>query len=168
MGNIRLQIISAVLILGFFVVSDSYADKAADIADAQKLAATDDLGPEVVRGEIDMRDVMRPHPDTDVLDTALVFTNPHGKRTVVACTAVNANGQRIGRAFAVVPPRGLRFILASDIANDQDFVGSAICRSRSRLIPSAFVLGAGFSDAPTNIVEGWDRTSMRFPVVASY
>ena len=97
-----------------------------------------------------------------------MFTNPRGQETLVYCVALDADGRALGRARVRVPAQGLRFMLASDLASGVDFIGSAECRSRDRVIPSAFVLGPGLSDATARVNHAWDETRIRFPVIASF
>jgi len=76
-------------------------------------------------------------PDVDVVDTALVFNNPRNHKTLIAWVGYNANGRALGRAYTVVPANGVRFIRASDISNGRDYLGSASCKARARLIPAS-------------------------------
>lgn len=152
------------------IVSSSpvLANDAAIAADAVAIGPGDEVGLEVIRDATELQAMLKKAPDVDVVDTALVFNNPRNHKTLVACVGYNANGRALGRAYTVVPANGVRFIRASDISNGRDFLGSASCKARSRLIPASFIVGVGFSDAPARVVHGWDASSMRFPVVASY
>ena len=144
---------------------------AADLAiatDALRSNDGENLGIQVVRDATEPQAMLKPRPDVDVIDTALIFNNPRRHKTLVACAGYDANGRVLGRAYTVVPANGVRFLRASDISNGRDFIGSAQCKARARVIPSSFVVGVGFSDAPAEIVNGWDNSSMRFPIVASY
>lgn len=140
---------------------------------AQDLATTEaDIGPEIVRDAATLVDVVRPHPDDpDVTDTVLIFTSKSQSRGRALCKAFDKNGNTVGRAWLQVPGRGLRFALASDIANDLDFVGSVQCWASTNLIGSAVLLAAGeLSDLP--VENGRFRTErgrrVLFPVVATY
>ena len=95
-------------------------------------------------------------------------TNPRGAATLVVCAGRNANGRGVGRAKTRVPAHGVRILFASDLSNGRDFIGSATCKSRSRVVPSAFVLGADFSDAKANVSHGWTDSQINFPVVATF
>ncbi len=123
---------------------------------------------EVDRTTDQLRDVIRPVPDPDSTNTALVFNNPRRFDTWVYCVAYDGNGQPVGRARLRVPGNGVRFVFASDMADGRDFVGSAACASRSRVIPSAFIVGGGLTDARAVVNHGWDHTRIRFPVVATF
>lgn len=151
--------------LTLFALAPAYAN---DAANAMKPVGDGDIGIEIARDAAEMRDSMRPQADVDVLNTALVFNNPRGHRALIVCKAKNGNGEKLGRAFTVVPAGGVRIILASDLSDGEDFIGSAICYARSRIIPSAFVLGNAFSDAPTRTNRRRNVTTLRFPIVASY
>ena len=158
---------SAVAICSLLFVTSSYANSDALVADAMAMDG-DDVGFEVTRSESDLQEMLKMERDVDFIDTALVFNNPRGSRTLVACVGYNANGRALGRAYIVVPPNGVRFMRASDISGGRDFLGSAQCKARGRVIPSSFIVGVGFSDAPARVVHGWDDTAIRFPIVASY
>lgn len=144
------------------------ANDAAIAADAVSLEPGDAVGLEITRDASELQAMLKTTPDIDVIDTALVFNNPRNHRTLVACVGYSANGRALGRAYTVVPANGVRFIRASDISNGRDFLGSASCKARARIIPASFIVGVGFSDAPARVVNGWNASSMRFPVVASY
>jgi len=139
-------------------------------ASAQQLAVADDVDmiPEVTRDASDIRVVMVPRPDLDTVDTALVFTNPRDTPTLVVCAGRNAQGRGIGRAKTKVPAHGVRLLLASDLSAGRDYVGSATCKARSRVIPSAFVVGAQLSDAPATVNHGWQDSQINFPIVATF
>lgn len=163
----RIAAAAAITLSSFFFATASNAGNEGLIADAVAIDG-DDVGVEVVRLEPELRDMLKIDRDVDVIDTALVFNNPRARRTLVACVGYNANGRALGRAYTVVPPNGVRFIRASDISDGSDFLGSAQCKARAAIIPSSFIVGVGFSDAPASVVRGWDNTAIRFPIVASY
>ncbi len=123
---------------------------------------------EVNRGADELQAVLRPHPDRDVVNTVLAFNNAHRTEVVVRCVAYNANGRPLGKAWVKIPGNGLRFILASDIANGRDFVGSTRCHSAGKIVPAAFIVGRVLSDTPANSTLGWGGTKMRFPTVVTY
>jgi hypothetical protein len=156
------------LLCSVVFAQSSNADDQAIAADAVKIDGAEDLGVQITRSATELQDMLKIDRDVDVIDTALIFNNPRGHRTLVACVGYNANGRALGHAFAVVPANGVRFIRASDISNGRDFIGSAQCKARARVIPSSFIVGVGFSDAPARVVNGWDNSSIRFPIVASY
>ncbi len=160
--------ITITVLFSFFLAAASFAANEAILANAVAIDGDDDIGVEVIRLEPELRDMLKIDRDIDVIDTALVFNNPRSRRTLVACVGYNANGRALGRAYTVVPPNGVRFMRASDISDGRDFLGSARCKARNRVIPSSFIVGVGFSDAPVNVVHGWDHTAIRFPIVASY
>ena len=158
--------ITAITFFSLFFATTSNADDAAIAADA--IAIDGDIGTEVVRNGAELQDMLKLDRDADVIDTALVFNNPRRHRTLIVCVGYNSNGRVLGRAHTVVPANGVRFIRASDISDGRDFLGSAECKARARVIPSSFIVGVGFSDAPARVVHGWDDTAIRFPIVASY
>ncbi len=93
--------------------------------------------------------VLRPRPDIDLTDTALVFNNALRHTTVVRCVAFGRNGHPLAKVRTIVPGNGLRFILASDLADGLDFIGSARCWARGKVVPSAFIVGPSMlTDAP--------------------
>ncbi len=114
---------------------------------AQDLSVLNEV--EVNHGGDRLEAVLRPHPDIDVTDTALVFNNALRRTTVVRCVAFGRNGRPLGKVRTKVPGNGMRFILASDLADDLDFIGSAHCWARGRVVPSAFIVGPGMlTDTP--------------------
>ncbi len=123
---------------------------------------------EVSRNADELQAVLRPHPDLDIVNTVLVFNNALRATAVVRCVAYGANGRPLGRVKVKIPGNGLRFILASDLANGRDFIGSARCSSVGKIIPSAFIVGRGLTDAPVKSTQGWPGTKMHFPVVVTY
>ncbi len=139
-------------------------------ASAQDMGAVsvDDAAPEISRDAIDLRAVLVPRPDLDTVDTALVFTNPRNAPTWVVCAGHNANGKPVGRARTRVPAHGVRLIFASDLSNGGDYIGSAVCKARSRVVPSAFIIGAELSDAPARTSHGWSESTVNFPIVATF
>lgn len=85
----------------------------------------------------------------------------------VACTGSPVKAVLQSQPFiraAVVKP--------GDPVNHQtvaaDFVGSATCAARSRVVPSLFIVGGGLTDAKALVNHGWDQTRIRFPVVATF
>ena len=139
-------------------------------ASAQQLAVADDVNlvPEVTRDAVDIRAVLMPRPELDTVDTALVFTNPRDTATLVVCAGRDAQGRGVGRARTKVPAHGVRLLFASDLSAGRDYVGSATCKARSRVIPSAFVVGVQLSDAPATVNHGWQDSQINFPIVATF
>ena len=143
----------------------------ASSAVAQEITAVED-GPEIVRDAATLVDVIRPRPeDPDVTDTVLIFTNQALTRSRVKCVAFEQNGNPVGRAWLRVPGLGLRYALASDVANGLDFVGHVRCFVGEGIVGSALLLAAGeLSDLPVRNGDVSSRHGRRilFPVVATY
>ncbi|MCF6355170.1 MAG: hypothetical protein L3J26_08740 [Candidatus Polarisedimenticolaceae bacterium] len=124
---------------------------------------------EVTRGADELQAVLRPHPDLDVVNTVLVFNNVLSATVVVRCVAYGVNGRPLGKINKVkIPGNGLRFILASDLANGRDFVGSTLCHSEGKIVPAAFIAGRILTDTPAKTTHGWPGTKIRFPTVVTY
>lgn len=120
------------------------------------------------RDGVELREVLDRPVDEDVLDTALVFTNTGRVATRVICKAFDDNGEAVGRTALSVPGLGLRFVLASDVANGTDFLGSVQCSTQGRVLGSAFLLGAGgLTDLPAKQADHEGALRVRFPVVAT-
>ena len=111
---------------------------------------------------------IEPQPaDPDFADTALIFTNMTRHTARVRCVGFNKNGRPIGRTATVIPPLGLRYVLASDLSNDADFAGQVQCASHGRIVGSAVFIGPGLTDVPVlNGTIGESR--IRFPIVFHY
>ena len=140
-------------------------------ANAQKIAAVDMLDGDGVRIERragELGDATRVRPDDrDFIDTAMVFTNA-STRTIVRCLARDDDGAPVGRAWVLLPNRGLRFILASDIAGGLDFVGSVECLTNGRVVGTALLLGpGGVTDLPSRRVHVDGPVGLAFPVVVT-
>jgi hypothetical protein len=108
--------------------------------------------------------------DTDVADTALVFTNTGDAAARVVCRAFDKNGQALGsRTGASVPARGLRYLRASDLSDGADFVGSAICAAGGPMLASGIFLAPGaMTDLDVHQRERRKHSRIRFPLVATY
>ena len=115
--------------------------------------------------------------DPNAVDTGLVFTST-GVRTAVHCVARDHEGARVGGAFAWVPPRGARLILASDFSDGERFAGSVACHSVGAVVGSAILVGPrGATDlearhdrtriSPRKAKKRVFRTNVFFPVVAT-
>ncbi len=131
-------------------------------------AAQERAAPDVSRDGLELREVLERPVDTDVMDTALVFTNTGRTATRVLCKAFDDQGEPIGRAALSVPGLGLRFVLASDIADGADFLGSVQCATQGRVLGSAFLLApGGVTDLPAKQADHDDAVRVRFPVVAT-
>jgi hypothetical protein len=123
---------------------------------------------EVNRGITDLEPILRPTPDRDSTDIALVFNNPRVRGAAVRCVALNQNGRPIGRIIVRIPGNGVRLTLVSDIVDGRDFIGSVRCRTTAPVIPSAFIVGSGLTDAKAQVVGNWETNSIRFPLVATF
>lgn len=121
----------------------AFANDAEMAADAVSLASGYSVGLKVTGDSTELQAMLKKTPDVDVVDTALVFNNPRNHKTLVAWVGYNANGRALGRAYTVVPANGVRFIRASDISNGRDYLGSASCKARARLIPASLYCGCG-------------------------
>jgi len=135
-------------------------------AEAQTMIEMDDS-----RSETQLREDMKEavDRDTDVANTALVFNNTGGEQTHVFCTAFGANGRALGSKVARIPGKGVRYLRASDLSNGVDFIGSALCSSRGRVVGSAVFLAPGAMTNLDVIQAGpWDDASLRFPLIATY
>lgn len=127
-----------------------------------------DIGTEIVRDAGALRDELRLRDlDTDIADTALVFTNLGANATRVKCVAYDGDGQAIGRAWVGVPRLGVRYLLASDLANGADFIGQVQCSARKNIRGTAVFLGGGITDLPS-MHPTRNRGRIRFPLVATY
>ncbi|MFT4582383.1 MAG: hypothetical protein ACI915_001197 [Gammaproteobacteria bacterium] len=158
----------AIALACLFSSSISHAADAGVAEQATKIAQGEEIGIEITRDAYELKEVIATDRDSDVIDTVLIFSNTRSHRNIAVCVGYDANGNVLGRAFTVIPANGLRFIRASDLADGTDFLGSAKCVTRPKVIPSSFVVGVGFSDAPASVVHGRNRSRIRFPVVASY
>ncbi|MFP8882363.1 MAG: hypothetical protein AAEJ52_12735 [Myxococcota bacterium] len=125
-------------------------------------------GIEINRDSAELRDELRPRDvDRDIADTALVFTNLGGNHVRVRCVAFDGNGRAIGRAWLRVPALGVRYLLASDLADGVDFIGHAQCATLSVVKGTAVLLGADVTDLPSMQPDSlYGR--IRFPLVATY
>ncbi len=124
---------------------------------------------EVERDGVQLHDQIRDHrPDLDTVDTALVFTAVRSRRTVVKCTGYDDNGHVVGAVRLRVPGRGLRYVLASDISHGRDFVGSVVCKTSGKILPSAVLLGRGITDLGVEQAEGDYSVIIRFPLVVTF
>ena len=136
---------------------------------AQEATVATDIR-EVERTADGLRDRIEqpPDPDRDVADTAIVLTNLTYARAVATCAAFDDSGRLIGRARVRIPRMGLRWLLASDISNDVDFIGSTHCFVVGQVAVSAVFLGPGVTDLPVHpdVVDGMYRIVV--PLVAHY
>ena len=123
------------------------------------------------RGEEQLRVEVRQamDRDTDTTNTALVFNNTTAAVAHVVCIAYSAEGRMLGRKVARLPARGVRYLRASDLSGGTDFIGSAICATRARVVASAVFLAPGSLTNLDVIQAGpWDDTNIRFPLIATY
>ncbi len=124
---------------------------------------------DIDRDGTELMEEMRVRPDDrDVADTALVFTNFSEQRQHILCVGFDKHGNALGRVRVVVPRLGLRYVLASDLSNGADFVGSAQCGAAASVKGTAIFLGPGLTDLPVQQVQGERAGRMRFPLVATY
>lgn len=123
---------------------------------------------EINHSDAVLKDTLRPHPDHDVVDTALVFNNALSAPTIVHCVAYSANGNPLGRGRVKIEGRGLKFMRASDLANGRDYIGSVRCKARGKVLPSAFIVGAVLTDTKAKAKFDWPGTRIIFPAVATY
>ena len=107
--------------------------------------------------------------DNDVANTALVFNKTTNEVTHVFCAAHGANGEILGRKVARIPGKGVRYLRASDLSSGADFIGSAACSTRGRVVGSAVFLAPG-SMTSLEVIQAaaWDSNSIRFPLIATY
>ena len=154
----------SIVLAGFVVLAT------AATAHAQRVVSDAELGDARPEAELrlDMREAVE--RDTDTVNTALVFNNPNAQTAHVMCRAYDSNGNHMGRRLVGVPGNGVRYLRASDFSRGGDFIGAAICSSRTRVAASAVLLAPG---AITNLdviqADAWDDTNrMRFPLIATY
>ena len=144
-------------LIGAFVAPAASGRDVEPLRDIERDAAS-------LRDRIDLP----PDPDRDVADTAIVITNLANRRGVACCVAFDYEGKPAGRGRVRVPPRGLRWLLASDISNDVDFVGSAQCFLSGEMLGSAIFLGRGITDLPVHQRAVGRANRIAIPVVAHY
>jgi hypothetical protein len=128
-------------------------------------------GPAIDHGDADLDDALHARPDPDRVDTALVFTNLGLLPAPVRCVAFDRAGEVVGHGHALVPGRGARFVLASDLVADPGFAGHVQCGAGGRVVGSAFLLAPGrLSAAPARQADRPGRGDLRivFPVVATF
>ena len=113
------------------------------------------------------RGIVDREPDTDIFNTAIVFTSYQNSAQLVRCAAFDADGKLVGRTRTRVPADGARLIFSSDISNGTDFLGKISCASRGDLFGSAFLLGPVFNDLP--VINDSDRVGsfLRVPISLS-
>lgn len=159
----RVRFLCASLLFSAALAAPALAENLSD------LPLTDE-GPAVDHGDADVDDALHGNPDPDRIDTALVFTNLGLLEAPVRCVAFNRAGEVVGHGHALVPSRGTRFLLASDLV-DHDFAGHVQCGTPGRLIGSAFLrTPGGVTDAPARQSDRPGRGDLRivFPVVAHF
>ncbi len=163
----RIQILAAGLAVTAALTAPARAGPAMEAAAVE--AVSDQEAIEVDRDAIDLRTHIRDRRlDHDSVDTAVVFTNPGPTPARVKCVGFDDQGRLVGAARTRVPGNGLRFLLASDIAHDRDFVGSVLCRSNGRVIGSALLVGARLTDLGVRERSAKRWTLLRFPLVVTY
>ncbi len=123
---------------------------------------------EIARPIDQLPDELEPRPeDPDVADTALVFTNIYNRAARVRCVAFDKQGEAIGRTSTRIPPRGVRYVLASDMSDGEDFVGQVQCIPYGRIVGSAVFIGPGLTDVPVRTGK-IGKSRIYFPLVAHY
>lgn len=123
---------------------------------------------EVAREVDELPGDVEPQPeDPDFADTALVFTNMRNTRAGVKCVAFNKNGVPVGRTRTPIPPLGVRYVLASDMSDGEDFVGQVQCAPYGRVMGSVVFIGPGLTDLPVRNGR-LGKSRIRFPLVAHY
>ncbi len=133
------------------------------------VSAAEDLPPEVEIDRDSLARDLRPRPDDDTVDTALVFTNLGTGHRVAKCIGFDEWGRAVGRVRFRIPSRGLRYVLASDLSQGADFVGRVNCKADGRVFGSGFLLGAQLTDVPAlNHHRGFQSSQIDFPVVATF
>jgi hypothetical protein len=138
------------------------------VASAQEDVAATIEWIEIDRDAVALQDELRVRDiDRDVADTALVFTNLGGLDARVRCVAFDRNGRPIGRAWVKLPSLGLRYVLASDISRNRDFIGHAQCGAPATVEGTAVFLGPGLTDLPSIQPTG-NYGRIRFPLVTTY
>ena len=105
--------------------------------------------------------------DPDTVDTALVFTNQTNRHARVKCVAFDKNGEPVGRSRSAIPPRGVRYVLVSDMSAGADFIGQVQCAPYGKLIGSVVFLGPDITDLPVRNGR-LGKSRIRFPLVAHY
>jgi hypothetical protein len=101
-------------------------------------------GREVTHGSAELRALIAtPAAERTGVETALVFANVGANEFRVLCAAYDAEGALVGHAWTRIPPRGLRFLLASDLSAGAPFAGRAECAAIGRVVPSALLLTPG-------------------------
>ena len=139
---------------------------ASSAAEAQRAEAVD-IARDETQLRADMIDAIE--RDTDVANTALVFNNASRHDTVVLCVGYDGDGNVLGRKAAKVPSQGVRYLRASDLSDGADFVGSALCKARGHIIPSAVFLAPGaITKLDVLPTKGKRSTRIRFPLIATY
>lgn len=126
---------------------------------------------EIEREAAMLFDEIRADPvDPSFIETALVFTNARRLPAKLRCAAFNQQGDGVGRVWVKLPPKGLRYVLASDFSDGKPFIGSARCIARGDVIGSAMLLGPNLTDV--KVRQRFDRnngiTHITFPLIAVY
>ncbi|HAJ75013.1 MAG TPA: hypothetical protein DCM64_01010 [Gammaproteobacteria bacterium] len=101
-----------------------------------------------------------------LLDTAMVLSSIHNTETWAYCYAKNQSGAIVGRVRVRLPAGGVRFFLASDIVEQNGFVGSVICTAAAWVIGTEVMLGVVTTDIEVHQDTRGDVSTMLFPVTA--
>ena len=116
-----------------------------------------------------LRDEIRPRPvETDIADTALVFTSHAADVVRVKCVARDQSGTVVGRIVTRLPAHGLRYIRASDFSDGRDFVGHADCKSDGRITATGMLFGVEITDLPTKSRRRGRGMVHEYPLIATY
>lgn len=116
-----------------------------------------------------LRDEIRPRPaDTDIADTALVFTSHVAKVVDVKCVARDQSGSVVGRIRTRLPAHGLRYLRASDFSDGRDFVGHAKCKSNGHVTATGMLFGAEITDLPSKSRRRGRGMQHEFALIATY
>ena len=163
----RIQILAAGLAVTAVLAAPAQAGPAGEVAAVDAVADQEAI--EVDRDAVDLRTHIRDRSlNPDSVDTAVVFTNTRATPALVKCVGFDDRGRIVGAARTRVPGNGLRYLRASDIAHDRDFVGSVLCKSNGRVVGSALLVGAHLTDLEVRERRRRTWTLLRFPLVATY
>ena len=97
-----------------------------------------------------------------------MITNLAGTRGRAFCVAFDYEGRPAGHARLKIPARGLRWLLASDISDGVDLIGSAQCFLSGRLLGSAIFLGRDVTNLPVHQTTVGGNHRIAIPVLAHY
>ncbi len=117
-----------------------------------------------------LRDQIRPRPDQDVVNSALIFTNPTNRASAVKCVVRNHRGNVVGRGWTKIAPQGVSLLSAAALSGGLDFIGSARCKARGPMVGQVVAIGGGLTDL--KVEQRYDKranvSNYLFPLVATY